>query len=135
MQLILRQMQIFSMIFLLSNATLKNDSIPPTNQIILTESRICSLDFNEDEILKIIKDLNIHKAHSHDDISIRMIKICAKLLLKPLFLLFHNSINSSCCSDIWKRSNTISVHKEICKQLKNTIQFPFYQYLIKFLKR
>ena len=93
--------------------TLKNDSIPLTNQIFLTKSRLCSLDFNEDEILKIIKDLNIHKTHRHDDISIRMIKICAKLLLTPLFLLFHNSINLSCCSDIWKGSNTISIQREL----------------------
>ena len=59
-----------------------------------TESRLWSLDFKEDEVSKIIKDLNIHKAHSHEDISIRMIKICAKLLL------FHNSVKSSRYSEI-----------------------------------
>ena len=52
--------------------TLKNDGISPINQIFLTESRLCSSDFNKDEILKIIKDLSIHKAHAHDGISIRI---------------------------------------------------------------
>ena len=53
------------------------------NQIFLTQSRLNSIDFNEDEVLKVIRALNIHKAHGHDDISIRMLKICDKSLLKP----------------------------------------------------
>ena len=65
---------------------LKNDSVLPINQIFLTQSRLANLDFNEDEILKIIRALNIHKAHGHDDISIRMIKICDKSILKPLII-------------------------------------------------
>ena len=54
--------------------------------MFLTQSRPNYIDFNEDEILKIIRALNIHKAHGHDDIFIRMIKICDKSLLKPLML-------------------------------------------------
>ena len=53
------------------------------NQIFLTQSRLNSIDFNEDEVLKVIRALNIHKAYGHDDISIRMLKICDKSLLKP----------------------------------------------------
>ena len=72
--------------WLISRAvTLKNDSALPINQIFLTQSRLGTLDFNENEILKITRALNIHKAHGHDDISIRMIQICDRTLLKPLF--------------------------------------------------
>ena len=60
-----------------------NASDLPTNQIFLTQSRLGPLDFNEGELLQIIRALNINKAHGHDDISIRMIKICDKSLLKP----------------------------------------------------
>ena len=81
--------------------------------MFLTQSRLNSINFNEDEILKIIKALNIHKAHDHDDISIRMIKICDKSLLKQLILLFEISTKSSCYPDIWKRSNIIPVHKKM----------------------
>ena len=52
----------------------------------MAQTRLVSLDFNEDEILKIIRDLNIHKAHGHDDISVRMVKVCDKSLLKLLIL-------------------------------------------------
>ena len=48
-----------------------------------------------------------------------MIKICDKSLLKPLTILFQNSINSSCYPIIWKRSNIIPVHRKNNKQLVN----------------
>ena len=81
---------------------LKNGSVLP----------VSSLDFNEDEILKIIRALNIYKAHYYDNISIRIIKICGKPLTKPLIILFKNSIKSCHYPDIWKRSNIIPVHKK-----------------------
>ena len=110
---------IFNKFFAEQCTPLKNDSKLPNSQIFLAQSRLSSLDFNEDEALKIIRSLNIHKAHGHDDISIRMIKICDKSLLKPLTILFQNSINSSCYPIIWKRSNIIPVHKKNNKQLVN----------------
>ena len=96
---------------------LKNDSKLPSNQIYLTQPKLVSLDFNEDKALKIIRSLNIHKAHGYDDVSIRMIKICDNLLLKPLIILFKNSTKSSHYPDIWKRPNIIPVHKKNDKQL------------------
>ena len=108
---------IFNKFFAEQCTPLKNDSKLPPNQIFLAQSRLSSLDFNEDEILKIIRALNIHKAHGHDDISIRMIKICDISLLKPLIILFQNSTKSSHYPDIWKKSNIIPVHKKNNKQL------------------
>ena len=73
---------IFNVFFAEQYAPLKNDSKLPSNQIFLTQSRLSSLDFNEDKILKIIRAFNTHKVYGHDDISIRM--ICDKSLLNPL---------------------------------------------------
>ena len=50
----------------------KNDRVLPVNQMFQTQSRLSSLDFNEDKILKIIRALNIYKAHGYDDITIRI---------------------------------------------------------------
>ena len=58
--------------------TLKNDSALPINQIVLTQSRLSTLNFNENEVLKVIKALNIHKAYGHDQISIRMIQFVTR---------------------------------------------------------
>ena len=94
---------------------MKNDSKLPSNQIYLTQSKLVSLDFNEGEVLKIIRSLNINKAHGYDDISIRMIKICDKSLLKPLF--FKKIHLNHLIIQTWKRSNIIPVHKKNDKQL------------------
>ena len=127
---------IFNTFFAEQCTPLKNDSLLPLNQIFLTHSRLNSLDFNEDEIIKIIRALNVNKAHGCDDISIRMIKICDKSLLKPLILLFENSIKDSCYSDIWKRSNIIPAHKKVTNDwLTVTDLFLFCPFLVKYLKK
>ena len=46
-----------------------------------------------------------------------MIKTCDRSLVKPLIILFQNSVKSSHYSDIWKKSNIIPAHKKNDKQL------------------
>ena len=108
---------IFNKFFADKCTPLKNNSVLPKSQIFLTQSRLSTLDFNEEELIKIIRNLNVHKAHGHDDISIRMIKMCDKSILKPLILLFENSTKSSYYPDIWKKPNIVPVHKQNDKQL------------------
>ena len=67
----------------------------------------------------------MHKAHRHQDISIRMIKIYHRSLVKPLLILFQNSIKSSHFPDICLSfflcasiiSDIILAHKKNDKQL------------------
>ena len=110
---------IFNKFFVEQCTPLRNGSVLPVNQMFLTQARLKSLDFKDVEILKIIRALSINNAHGYDDISISMIKVCGKSLLKPLILLFKNSFQSSCYPDIWKRSNIIPAHKKSDKQLVN----------------
>ena len=63
---------IFNQFFAEQCTPLENDSVLPVNQIFLTQSQLSSLDFNEDKILKIIRALNIYKAHGYDDVTIRI---------------------------------------------------------------
>ena len=91
---------------------LKHVIVFPINQIFLTQSRLSSLDFNKDKILKIIRTLNINKSRNCDDISIRIMKICDKSLTKPLIILSKNWTKSSYYPDIWRRSKVIPVHKK-----------------------
>ena len=110
---------IFNKFFTEQCTPLKNSSVLPVNQMFLTQSRLNPIDFDQNVVLKIIRVLKIHKAHGHDDISIKMIKICDKSLLKPLIILFGNSTKSSCYPDVWKLSNIIPGHKKNDKQLVN----------------
>ena len=90
----------------------ENDSVLPTSQHVLTQSRLHSIDFSCEEISKIIRSLDVNKAHGQDDISIRMIKTCDNSLVKPLLLLFKKSFDNSYFPKLWKKSNIIPVHKK-----------------------
>ena len=55
--------------------SITNDSSLPRLVVINSESSLSAIHFNNDDILKIIRSLNINKVHGHDNISIRMIKM------------------------------------------------------------
>ena len=108
---------IFNKFFAEQCTPLKNGSVLPSSQEFLIRERLCSLDFSNDEILKLIRSLNVHKAHGHDDIPITMIKLCDKSLVKSLIISFQDSIKLSHYPDIWRKSNVIPAHKKSDKQL------------------
>ena len=99
--------------------TLKNDDVLPTNRFFLTQPKQHSLDFSLDEIVKIVRSLEIHKAHNHDDMSVTMTNTChsfndkAKSFLRTLSLLFERSFNNSYFTELWKRTSIIPVQKNI----------------------
>ena len=127
---------IFNKFFAAQCTPLKNDSVLPINQMFLTQSRLDTLDFNENKILKIIRALRKHKAHGHDDISIRRIQICDRTLIKPLIILFQNSVNIF-VTQIYGKGLTLYLYikKVINNYLRIIDPFLFYQSLEKFLKK
>ena len=50
-----------------------NNSILPTNQIFYTQNRLRDFDIDCGKFFKLINGLNPHRAHSHDEIPIRMV--------------------------------------------------------------
>ena len=77
-----------------------------------THARLSSIDFDEEDVLKIIRNLNVNKAHVHDNISIRMLKICDSVLAEPLSQIYKNCITSGVFPDIWKKSHIIPTYKK-----------------------
>ena len=82
-----------------------------------SESSLSTINFNNDDICKIIRCLSINKSHGHDNISIRMIKICDKTIVKPPYIIYKNCIDTGIFPDLWKKSNIVPVHKKGDKQL------------------
>ena len=52
--------------------------------------------------LKIITALNINKTYGYNDISLEMIKLCSKSVVKPLSMIINNCIDTGTFLDIWK---------------------------------
>ena len=92
-------------------------ALSPNNVVFETTERISSFDISKDEITKIIRSLDPNKTHGHDEISIRMLKLCASSISKPLFLLFKHSLESECFPNEWKKANIVPIHKKGDKQL------------------
>ena len=61
-----------------------NNSLLPRLVVLNSKNSLSAINFNNDDIIKIIRSFNINKAYGHDNISIRMIKICDKAIMKPL---------------------------------------------------
>ena len=97
---------LFNDFFATQCTPLSDNNVLPSAISFKTQSRLSSINFEKEDILKIIRNLNITKAHGHD-ISIRMLKICDSVLVKPLSFINKNCINSGVFHDIWKRSHII----------------------------
>ena len=78
-----------------------------------------SITCEDNDTLKIIRNLDISKAHGFDNISIRMVKLCDDSLVKPLSIIFQRCINSIVFPDSWKKSNTVPIQKKNDEQLIN----------------
>ena len=87
------------------------------DQAPYTTSLLSSIDIKESDILNILKSLDANKAHGQDDISIRMLKLSQKSILKPLKLIFENCLRTRLFPDQWKKANVVPVHKKGDKQL------------------
>ena len=92
MFLILKKKLIISISFLACNVLPLLNSVLP-DKLCLTASCLESITTTGSDILKTIKFLDINKAHGHDDISIRIVKICNDAIVEPLKIFFVNSVN------------------------------------------
>ena len=63
-----------------------------------------------------IKNLSVDKAYGWNKISIRMIKLCGKSIVRPLSLIFQSILNDGIFLDDWKKvilSNAIKMKVKI----------------------
>ena len=80
------------MIFLPLSVHRSVSSILPSRKSYETNTRLFALNIQKDDILKIIRKLNVNKAHGHDNISIMMLKICDSVITEPLGIIFKTCI-------------------------------------------
>ena len=105
----LTKANLFNTFFNQQCSLINNDSSIPSFQSFLTDERLSNVDFGTDDILKIIHNLDPNKAHGHDGISIRMVKLCATSLLRPLFIVYSNCLKLGYFPNEWKKANVVPI--------------------------
>ena len=71
-------------------------------------------------VTKIAQNLDSSKAHGHNNVSIRMLKICGSSIYKPLAIIFKQCVDTGIFPSEWKKGNIVPIHKKDEKQtLKN----------------
>ena len=74
----------------------------PLSTILITDQYLANTEFMKDDSKRIICKLDHNKAHDHDMISIRMLKISGNTIVEPLFKIFKNCLKCGIFSDDWK---------------------------------
>ena len=96
---------------------LQNSSTVPDIAPNVNHPNLLSLEINPEDILKLIRNLDPNKSHGFDGISIRMIKMCDESIIKPLNIIFKNSINEGTFPSQWKKANVTPIYKNGEKKL------------------
>ena len=104
--------ELFNNFFANQCSLITNSSVLPSVLFKRTENVISFIDFGSDDITKIIQKLDPNKAHGHDMISIRMLKICGNSVYKPLQLIFQSCIENGKFPFERKKANVAPVHKK-----------------------
>ena len=89
---------------------------PSTYIQYLSNNRLSSVTFSQEDIAKIIQNLHLGKVHGHDNISIRMLKICGSAICEPLAIIFKQCVDTGIFPSEWKKGNIVSIHKKGYKQ-------------------
>ena len=92
-----------------------NSSLPVF--VHITDKRINSVSIKDEEILFLIRKLNLNKAAGPDGISGQMLHICDSSALLPLKLIFQNILETSIYPNIWKLVNVTHIFKKDDRQL------------------
>ena len=87
-----KKAELFNLFFAKQCSIIDNSSELPSNFLKKTDKSISAITFTCDDIATLIKNLDPNKAHGHDMISIRMLKLCGKSICKPLDLIFQSCI-------------------------------------------
>ena len=96
--------ELFNTLFAEQCSLPKNNSEVPEKFLFLTEKRLSNAQVSDENTIKIINNLDYNKAHGHDMISIRILKLCGPSLCKPFSIIFKSCLKFSM---EWKKPNVV----------------------------
>ena len=105
--------ELFNCFFSKQCSLLANHSKFPTSLSFRTDKRLSSITFSEKDIGTVSQGLDHNKIHGHDNISIRMLKICGDTICKPLEMIYSQALTSGSFPSEWKKGNIVPIHKKM----------------------
>ena len=107
-----KKAELFNNHFASQCSFVKNASTLP-NLEHKTDERLNYFQINEDGILSIIKNLNASKARRWDKMSIKMIKLCGKIIAIPLKMMFQSMLDEVCFPMTGKKTMYFNPQKRL----------------------
>ena len=93
-------------------------SVLPTLDIT-TNLRLNRVKFSKVDISLHIRKLRPNKAHGHDGITARILKMCDSSISEPLLIIFKKCLTERYFPNKWKKGNVVPIHKKNEKNLIN----------------
>ena len=110
--------ELFNAFFAKQCSLIKSNSQLPSHLHYLTDNRLSSASFSQDNIAKMIQKFDPNKAHGHN-ISTCMLKICGSSIYKPIELIIKQFNETGVFPSEWKKDNIVLIHKKGGKKKKN----------------
>ena len=109
--------ELFNAFFAKQCSLIKSNSQLPSHLHYLTDNRLSSASFSQDNIAKMIQKFDPNKAHGHN-ISTCMLKICGSSIYKPIELIIKQFIETGVFPSEWKKDNIVFKTKKRKKKKK-----------------
>ena len=104
--------ELFNLFFTEQCSLPKNNKKVPKNLLFLTEKRFSNVQVSNENIIKIINNLDPNKAYGNEMISIRMPKLCGVSLCKPLLIIFKSCLCQIKFPIEWKKANVVPIQNK-----------------------
>ena len=104
-----KKSDLFNSFFAKQCSIIERNSVLLSSTTLLTDQYLANIEFTKDDIKRIICKLDPNKAHGHDMISIRMLKMSGDAIIEPLFKIFKNCFKCGKFPDNWKKGNIVPI--------------------------
>ena len=98
--------------FFLSHSTVDSHGATLPDIEYITDEEITEIDFNDYEVLDLLKNIDISKATGPDGISPRMLREAADAIYLPLARIIRLSLHTCRVPSDWKKAHVLPLHKK-----------------------
>ena len=111
-----KKAELFNFFFANQCSLISSSSALPTDYELFTDKSLSNITFTDDDIGKTISSLDRSKAHDHDMMSIRILKIRGDSIYRSIGLIFRTCLEHRVFPQNWKKAN-VKKRQAINKEL------------------